>query len=118
MQQCHPSPTDAFRLWQIFVDNVDPLIKIVHTPTLQSKLLQASVSPDAIEPSFEALMFAIYYAATITTQTIDADVWRHSRASDLATYRWALNQSLCQASFFQRSRDIVSLQAFVIYLVR
>lgn len=116
IQQCHPSPTDAFLLWQAFVDNVDSLVKIIHTPTVQSKLVQASLRPDSIEPSLEALMFAIYYAATISTQTGQAS--EQNQVTPLGTYRWALNQALCRAGFFQRSRDITSLQAFVIYLVR
>lgn len=117
IQQCHPSPTGAFRLWQAFVDNVDPLVKITHTPTVQSRLVQASLDAETIEPSFEALMFAIYYAATISSQPGEPSVVERNRARDLNTYRWALNQALCRAGFFQRSRDIVSLQAFVIYLV-
>ncbi|KAF2158519.1 hypothetical protein M409DRAFT_34456, partial [Zasmidium cellare ATCC 36951] len=115
----HPSPTNAFRLWQTFVDNVDPLVKIVHTPTVQSRFLQAIMMPDGIEPSFEALMFAIYYAATISsqaTETREVSLSEH-RTSELAKYRWGLNHSLAAAGFFQRSRDVVSLQAFVIYLV-
>lgn len=118
IQQCHPSPTGVFRLWQAFVDNVDPLVKIIHTPTVQSRLVQASLEADTIEPSFEALMFAIYYAATISSQPGGPNIVERNRARDLNTYRWALNQALCRAGFFQRSRDIVSLQAFVIYLVR
>ena len=30
----HPNPLIIFRLWQIFLDNVDPLIKIIHAPTI------------------------------------------------------------------------------------
>ncbi|KAK6845968.1 C6 transcription factor [Apiospora arundinis] len=29
----HPEPIQIFRLWQIYLDNVDPLLKVTHTPT-------------------------------------------------------------------------------------
>lgn len=37
----HPDSLIIFRLWQIFLDNVNPLIKLMHAPTTQRRLLDA-----------------------------------------------------------------------------
>ncbi|GKU11278.1 unnamed protein product, partial [Fusarium langsethiae] len=36
----HPEPAHLFRLWQIYLDNVNPLLKVTHTPTLQARIVE------------------------------------------------------------------------------
>nr|POE56442.1 bikaverin cluster transcription factor bik5 [Quercus suber] len=113
-----PAPAEAFRLWQLYVNNVDPLVKIIHAPTIQAQVLDASSHPDTLDPAFEALLFAIFYAAAISTHTPDfvSSGGEQVTADRLATYRTAVNHALVRARFVE-SQDIVTLQAFVIYLV-
>ncbi|EMD86139.1 hypothetical protein COCC4DRAFT_162180 [Bipolaris maydis ATCC 48331] len=56
----HPSQTQIFKLWQLYLENVDPLLKLTHTPTLQARIIDAAGDVTNIEPNLEALMFAIY----------------------------------------------------------
>jgi hypothetical protein len=35
----HPSTGQIFRLWETFLTNVDPLVKIIHVTTVQRQLL-------------------------------------------------------------------------------
>ncbi len=37
-----PDPAQVFRLWQIYLDKVNPLTKIIHVPTLQPYLASAT----------------------------------------------------------------------------
>jgi hypothetical protein len=30
----HPNQGQIFKLWQVYLENVDPLLKVTHTPTL------------------------------------------------------------------------------------
>jgi hypothetical protein len=63
MQALRPPAERIVLLWQLYLENVDPLIKMIHTPSVQRKILIAS------PPALEALMFAIYYAAVISIQS-------------------------------------------------
>jgi hypothetical protein len=55
----HPSPLHIFRLWQAFLDNVNPLRKIVHAPTFQCRILGVTGNITSIPQNVEAL--AILY---------------------------------------------------------
>ncbi|KAF2155168.1 hypothetical protein K461DRAFT_109187 [Myriangium duriaei CBS 260.36] len=115
---CHPAPTEALRLWQTYLDNVDPLIKIVHSPTIQTHLIRAISEPDSVTPSLKSLLFAIYYASAISSRASRPVLGTslNSGPAPLADYRHGLVQSLVQARFVD-SDDVVTLQAFVIFLI-
>ena len=51
----HPPTGLIFTLWQKFLDNVNPLIKVIHVPTVQQQILQASLSLDQVSRPMEAL---------------------------------------------------------------
>ena len=62
----HPPSQTIYQLWHIFTENVDPLTKIVHVPSLQPAIQKATTDIERIPRSLEALMFAIYAAAVIS----------------------------------------------------
>jgi hypothetical protein len=109
----HPDPHQIFSLWQQFMDNVDPLIKIVHVPTTQRDLLQASLSLQDVSPSFESLMFAIYYAAVSSMPQYPNGV---DRRDALRRYRTGLKHALARSKFMNRP-DLQSVQALTLYLI-
>jgi len=113
----HPSPIQMFQLWQVYIQNVNPLLKITHTPTLQAQLISASANPAKIPKPLEALMFAIYFAA-ITSLTEDEvqSMFSEDRAILLGRYHNATQQALVNAGFM-RAPELVVLQAFFLYLV-
>ncbi|EFQ25852.1 C6 zinc finger domain-containing protein [Colletotrichum graminicola M1.001] len=47
ISQVHPEPRQIYRSWQVFVESVNPLLKIIHVPTLQQRVLDASWNPDS-----------------------------------------------------------------------
>ncbi|KAI4245871.1 MAG: hypothetical protein LQ352_006500 [Teloschistes flavicans] len=59
----HPGPDQGLRLWQAFLDNVNPLTKIIHAPTTQEIMLRATRNPNELSSATEALMLAIYSSA-------------------------------------------------------
>jgi hypothetical protein len=69
MQALRPPAERIVLLWQLYLENVDPLIKMIHTPSVQRQILIASRQPENVPPALEALMFAIYYAAVISIQS-------------------------------------------------
>ncbi|KAJ0107620.1 hypothetical protein J7T55_007811 [Diaporthe amygdali] len=62
----HPEQVHILRLWQIYLDNVDPLLKVTHTPTVQSRIVDAIGDTGSISPTFHALMFSIYCVSVMS----------------------------------------------------
>ena len=114
----HPQPVHIFKLWQKFLDNVNPLTKIVHAPTVQLLVLEASTNAHKLLTSTEALMFAIYTSAVNSlTDEECRKIVGESRLVLLCRFSEAAQQALINAEFL-RSSNIVVLQAFTLYLVR
>lgn len=114
----HPPAIQMFQLWQIYISNVNPLLKINHTPTLQAQIISASTAINKISRPLEALMFAIYFAA-ITSMNDDEvqSTFGEDKAVLLGKYHHATQQALVNAGFM-RSTDLAVLQALFLYLVR
>lgn len=113
----HPSPIQMFQLWQVYISNVNPLLKITHTPTLQADIISASANPSKISRPLEALMFAIYFSA-VTSLTEDEvqTMFGEDRSILLGRYHNATQQALVNAEFM-KSTELAVLQAFFLYLV-
>lgn len=113
----HPSPVTIFRLWQTFLDNVNSLIKLVHAPTVQQQLLDATSNLDQIPRNLEALMFGIYSMAIVSmTDDYCRKLFNDERMAVLKRFQDGTKQALQNAEYL-RSTDIVVLQAFVLLLV-
>ncbi|KAF2458311.1 fungal-specific transcription factor domain-containing protein, partial [Lineolata rhizophorae] len=112
----HPSPEKICQYWQLFKENVDPVVKVLHIPTIEPIILDAKDHLDRIPKGLEALMFAIYYCA-ITSVTWDncMDVGE-DKLTMLKRYRFAVEQALARANFLTTDEMIV-LQAFVMFLI-
>ncbi|KAI0197368.1 fungal-specific transcription factor domain-containing protein [Xylaria flabelliformis] len=63
VEEYRPSPAHAFRLWQTFLEKVNPLTKVIHVPSVQPKLVEATTNPGSIPKNVEALLFSIYVMA-------------------------------------------------------
>lgn len=113
----HPPAIQMFQLWQIYISNVNPLLKVTHTPTLQAQVISASANPAKMSKPLEVLMFAIYFAA-ITSLTEDEvqSTFGDDKAILLGKYHNATQQALVNAGFM-RSTELMVLQAFFLYLV-
>ncbi|KAK5045300.1 hypothetical protein LTR84_009406 [Exophiala bonariae] len=113
----HPQPTQIFLLWQAFLDNVNPIVKILHVPTAQKAVLDAMSNLDHVSRAMEALLFGIY---TIAVTSMDdgecQSTLQESKASALGRYRAASQQALRAASILKTS-DMMVLQAFVLFLL-
>ena len=114
----HPSTIHVFQIWQVYIDNINPLLKITHVPTVQGRIIEATSQLDKAPRNVEALMFAIYLMAITSLE--DTDVQRmfgEPKKELLGRYFSALQQALLNVGFM-RNHDFYSLQAFVLYLVR
>ena len=63
LSKCHPVPAHSAFLWSVYQENVEPLVKLVHVPTVDLILRDARRSSKSLTPGNEALVFAIYFSA-------------------------------------------------------
>ncbi|KAK5342114.1 hypothetical protein LTR98_002908 [Exophiala xenobiotica] len=117
LYKLHPEPRHIYRCWQIFVECVNPLTKIVHVPTLQQRILDATWDTANVSRPLTAMLFAIYTQA-ITSMSSDEclDTFGETRDDLLTRYRVATIRALMEADFLT-TRDFEVLQAFVLFLL-
>ena len=113
----HPDPVQIFRLWQIYLDNVNPLFKVTHTPSLQGRIIEAASNITNIDPTLEALMFGIY-CTSILSLTLEGcqTTFGSSKEDLLVNYHFGCQQALLKCGFL-RSSDRDCLTALYLYLV-
>ena len=115
----HPSPAQLTALFYFYQKNVDPLVKLLHIPSLRKLVLSSSANIDAIPSGnyVEALLFAMYYAAiTSLTEEECLQNFHDERKSLLAKYRSGTESALSNADLLS-TKEIGTLQALVIFLV-
>ena len=119
----HPEQVQIFRLWQIYLDNVNPLLKVTHIPTLQPRIINAASDIASINPTLEALLFSIYCISIVSLAEDECyALFRSPRKVLLAGYQSACQQALLKCSLWRsgdrgRERDCDGLTALYLYLV-
>jgi hypothetical protein len=53
-------------MWQRYLERVDPVLKILHTPTVQHDIMKVIRESSYLELTRHTLFFAIYYTSVIT----------------------------------------------------
>jgi hypothetical protein len=111
-----PSADIMHQLWVAFVENFDPLTKLVHVPTLEPAVQKAIKSIETIPRNLEALIFAMLSVAILTLHDKDCQQsFNETRRSMLARYTSATEAALSRAKFMSTT-SLVVLQALVIHL--
>jgi hypothetical protein len=115
--ELHPEPKHIFKLWQAFAENVNPLTKVIHTPTLQQRILEMSWNLEVVARPLEAVMFGVYALAITSMKAADCvQAFGETRSVLLNRYRSGAAQALIAAEL-HLTRDLEVLQAFVLFLV-
>lgn len=113
-----PDHVQIFTLWQIYLDDVNPLLKVTHTPTLNARLINATGDLTNIEPNLEALMFGVYCVAVMSlTDGRCMNIFKCDKEILLQRYRFGCQQALLKCRFLQTD-DRDCLTALFLYLVR
>lgn len=118
--EIYPDTQLALRLWKVYITSVDPVLKVLHIPTVQSTVLTTILDPRFAPSSNVALTFAIYYAAVTALchddnyESIDLP-WE--KPVLLKRYRMCLDRLLTVKDLTSRP-EIAALQALAIYVVR
>ncbi|KAL9090538.1 MAG: hypothetical protein Q9165_005299 [Trypethelium subeluteriae] len=117
LSSLHPQQVQIFKLWHIYLENVNPLLKVTHTPTLQARIIDAATDVANISPALEALMFSIYCVSIVSLVDDDCRTSFGSPREDLlSSYQFGCQQALLNCGFL-RSDDRDSLTALYLYLI-
>ncbi|KAH8599545.1 hypothetical protein B0O99DRAFT_724405 [Bisporella sp. PMI_857] len=117
LYSCHPPVGQIFRLWQTFLVNVNPLVKIFHAPTVQQTLIDATSDLHYIPKHVEALMFAIYLLAVTSMQPEECETMLGDTKNNLLKkFSTSVQQALINARLL-KSLNLTTLQAFVLYIL-
>lgn len=116
LSSLHP-PLHLFpKLKDIYVDRVDPLVKILHLPTFETALLDGLRSQD-LSKGLEAAAFAFYLSIVSASKGDECqNLFGEPRDNLLSRYKRAARQALINAGFLSTS-NLMTLRAYAIYLV-
>ena len=115
----HPTPAQISQLCALFIENVDPMFKVLHIPSLR-KIVSDAISNVEMIPSgtyVEALLFAMYYAAVTTlTREECLETLHDGKESLLARFKAGTERALSNADFLCEC-DLGTLQALTVFLI-
>ncbi|KAJ9149221.1 hypothetical protein NKR23_g4298 [Pleurostoma richardsiae] len=115
-EDLQPLPSQVSYIWQIFVERVDPFIKVLHVPTISNAIRDSSGQFNLLNPGMAALMFAASLAAITSLSELEVlSSFGESRDQLIARYTLGTEQCLAKADVL-RTTDINVIQALTIYL--
>ncbi|KAF2502435.1 hypothetical protein BU16DRAFT_521162 [Lophium mytilinum] len=111
-----PTPSQAQYCFQAFLDKVDPLVKIVHKPSLEAIILRRTYNEEALTKGEDALLLTICFTAAITMSDSEVEgCFKMPKNAALITRRCAVEQALLESDP-STIEELAMLQAFVLYL--
>lgn len=114
----HPPSKEIRALWDTFVSNVHPVVKIFFVWDKSSIMDQAAADANNLSPSQRALCFGIYFIAalSLTDEECKAKLSCSSRSSLLNDFQSGAEHALLTANYASTG-DLMVLQALLLYMV-
>ena len=106
LKALHPLPSQIPFYWQTFLENVQPLVKILHTPTMNKVIKEVQNNLDSLSKSTEALMFAIYFATITSMNANEVGFELFLNGSLLLTHFRFIQILVLQKRFCSSSTDL------------
>lgn len=114
---CHPTHEEAMVLWNIHVENVEPICKVLHIPSSTRMAQEVSREPETVSRANECVLFAVYHFAVFTlTDEKCEKLFRRSRTMLIQRFSFAARQALVNASFLTTT-DTSVVQALILFLL-
>lgn len=116
LQPYHPMPHQALDIFSAFTENVSPLLRLFHVPSLSVWHGDAINSTAPLDKNAEALIFAIYYSAVLSMSPDQCiAVLGFPRDAAVQRYRFAAEQAIARADLLS-TQSVVLLQAVVLLI--
>ncbi|KAF2817116.1 uncharacterized protein BDZ99DRAFT_9309 [Mytilinidion resinicola] len=111
-----PTPSQAQLCFHAFLEKVDPLVKVVHKPSLEAIILRRTYDEGALTKGEDALLLTICFTAAITMSDSEVEgCFKMPKNAALITRRCAVEQALLESDP-STIEELAMLQAFVLYL--
>lgn len=118
LKSFHPPLWAIHTLLNLYMENVNALLKVLHGPTLRKQFHAATKDFDAVNKTTEALMFSVYLAAVNSLNEESCrTMFGESQATLFSRYKSAAECALASSRLLG-TLDFTLLQAFVVYIVR
>lgn len=105
------------KLQEVYVDRIDPLMKILHLPTFWSSLMGVLQNPQNVSKTLEAVFFSFYFATISALEEGECLSILGAQKSLLYTRcRLATRQALVNAGLLSTSSPM-TLQAYAMFMV-
>ena len=112
----HLSTQQATICWQVFLDRVDPLVKILHRPTVERLLGRSLYEKDLLRDCEVVLLFTIFFSSIISISAHEVETFFSiSKPTIVSTYHSAIHEALSRNGFLA-TEDLTTLQALVLFL--
>ncbi|KAL8643227.1 MAG: hypothetical protein Q9226_008415, partial [Calogaya cf. arnoldii] len=117
LRNFHPPANQVLTYWEVYKENVDPLVKILHRPSTERILREAAKDLDHLNKPLEVMMFSIYFAAVTSLSDEECiNMTGIEKESALKKYRFGFEQAMARAGFLNTT-ELVVLQSFTIFLI-
>ncbi|KAH8648864.1 hypothetical protein BGZ61DRAFT_376263 [Ilyonectria robusta] len=110
-----PTKLAAMQLWRVYVDSVDPCIKILHIPTDEISIYTTIDDPNNASTEVLAVCYAVYFAATVALEPAEvANLLEDDKYSCLYKFKKGVEQAFARGEFLE-APTVGLLQALAIY---
>ncbi|KAH8810958.1 putative C6 transcription factor [Xylogone sp. PMI_703] len=117
LREFYPDQVIFSQFQNIFANRIDPMLKMLHLPSLFSTMTTALANSGNVPKSIEALLLC-FCLATVSTMSQDQcqAVLNQDKTSAVRKYKRAATHALTNAGFVQ-SLDLTNLKALSLYLL-
>lgn len=106
-----PEPVQMYRLWQMFLDRVNPISKVIHVPSVQQSIHEATYGISSLPHEVQALLYSIFSFTVVSLSEAEcAQMLNVSCATALRRFTAGARQALKRAKFV-RHPNMAILQA-------
>ncbi|CAI6093183.1 unnamed protein product [Clonostachys chloroleuca] len=116
-ENARPTAAQLIRLWQIFLDRVHPLTKILHAPSFQPYVVDATGNFGGQPWNIQALLFAICQIAIISLDEEECMALMCCTRDDAVRRFSSAGRSILHRHSFLRNNDLTTLQAVVLQML-
>ncbi|RGP67728.1 transcription factor [Fusarium sporotrichioides] len=112
-----PLPFQILRLWQVFLNRVNPLSKMIHGPSTEQLIISAMTNPVDMPHKSRALLFSICLASVVSLSKDEAKSMLDLHKNEaIQRFTDGLKTALNKVNYL-RNYDMAILQALVLYLI-
>ncbi|KAH6995261.1 hypothetical protein EDB80DRAFT_621855, partial [Ilyonectria destructans] len=115
----HPCVEHRQTLWRLYIEVMDPMVKVLHLPTVEPELRKwlPQDNIDKMPRGLSAVIFAVYFSVVSSMEKDQCqEILGRDRDELVLKYKAATERVLTMAGLLNTDNLLV-LQAFLIYLV-